>query len=123
MALRIEFEGWVNEVKDFSWGSVLKMSHNQRAKNDAGEWETVGKDYIDVKVSHDRALVIPDAKIVRVFGTFKLETYTKRDGTQATAIVVNADRLESVDRDPMPTHVPASGIPQGWTPIDEDAPF
>lgn len=98
MALNIEFEGYVNEVKQFSWGTVAKMSHSQRAKNDAtGEWETVGKDYLDVTLP-EGADAPEENSIARVAGTFKTSTFEKRDGSTGIAIKVRAHTIETVDR-------------------------
>lgn len=98
MALNIEFEGYVNEIKVFGWGTVAKMSHSQRAKNDTtGEWETVGKDYLDVTLP-EGAVAPEENSIAKVTGTFKTSTYEKRDGTTGIAIKVRAQMIESVDR-------------------------
>ncbi len=98
MALNIEFEGYVNEVKQFSWGTVVKMSHSQRAKNDAtGEWETVGKDYLDVTLP-EGVQAPAENSIAKVTGTFKVGTYEKRDGSTGIAIKVRAQSVDAVDR-------------------------
>jgi hypothetical protein len=99
MALEIKFEGYVNEIKQFSWGTVVKMSHSQRAKNEAtGEWETVGKDYLDVTLP-EGAVAPEEDSIARVTGTFKTSTYEKRDGSTGIAIKVRAQSIEPVIRD------------------------
>lgn len=100
MALKIEFEGYVNEVKTFNWGSVLKMTHSQRAKNqESGQWETVGKDYLDVVLPDGfNADAIQESMILNITGTFKVETYAKRDGTTGVAMKVRATAVEKVDR-------------------------
>ena len=99
MAIGVEFEGWVNETKTFSWGTILKVTHDQRAKNDAtGEWETVGKDYIDVVVTDELLAKVGDAKLVSVKGTAKIETYTKKDGTTGAGIKVRAKDINPVER-------------------------
>jgi len=119
MALKIEFEGWVNEIKQFDWGQVVRMTHQIRSKNaQTGEWETTGKDYIDVSVSHDSGIIVPDAKLLRVNGTFKVDTYTKNDGTVAVAVKVRASSLEAVERDTAPA---VSGFSRAV--VDEDMPF
>ena len=100
MALKIEFEGYVNEVKTFGWGTVLKMSHSQRAKNAAsGQWETVGKDYLDVVLPEGfNPALINEGIILNVVGTFKVETYDKRDGDKGIALKVRATSVEPVER-------------------------
>lgn len=115
MALNIEFEGYVNEVKDFAWGTIAKVAHSQRAKNDVtGEWETVGKDYLDV-VLPDGAIV-DENSIIRVKGTFKVSTYDKKDGTTGIAIKVRAQEVSPVERRGVTTTAPA-------TSLNEDMPF
>ena len=98
MAINVEFDGWVNEVKVLDWGTILKVSHDQRAKNDAGEWETVGKDYFDVTVTADQAAVVGSAKKVHIIGTLKVGTYQKRDGGTGVALKVRAQSVSVVER-------------------------
>lgn len=128
MALKISFEGYVNEVKPFTWGTVLKMSHSQRAKNQqTGEWETVGKDYLDVTV--EDASNIHEGDVLAVTGTFKVETFQKRDGSTGVGIKVRASEVSPVERG---ARGAASATNTDWatplqaigaTPIDEEAPF
>jgi hypothetical protein len=100
MALKIEVEGYVNEVKTFGWGTVLKMTHSQRAKNkESGQWETVGKDYLDVVLPEGFNVdLIREGMILNVLGSFKVETYAKRDGTTGIALKVRATDIEQVER-------------------------
>lgn len=98
MAIKVDFEGWVNEVKSFDWGTVLRVTHDQRAKNDAGVWETVAKDYIDVTVTPDLLQALGDSKVVRVLGSLKVSTYPKKDGTTGVALKVRASELVPVQR-------------------------
>ena len=119
MALNIEFEGYINEVKQFSWGTVAKMSHSQRAKNDAtGEWETVGKDYLDVTLPEGVAAPAENS-VARLTGTFKTSTYEKRDGSTGVAIKVRAHSIEPVERRRDPVDVVANVLaPLGATEVD-----
>lgn len=127
MALKIEFEGYVNEVKTFSWGSVVKMSHSQRAKNkDTGLWETIGKDYLDVVLPEGyNAEQVKEGTILNVFGTFKVETYTKNDGSTGVALKVRANSLEQVERQGQRPAVDAGAALTsiGATQIDNEMPF
>lgn len=129
MALKIEFEGYVNEVKNFSWGAVVKMSHSQRAKNkDTGLWETIGKDYIDVVLPEGfNAAQINEGMILNVFGTFKVETYPKNDGSTGVAIKVRATDVSNVERQSGYAAKPDAGAALrsvGATPVaPEDMPF
>lgn len=117
MAISVEFEGWLNDVKQFDWGTVLKVTHDQRAKNDAtGEWETVGKDYIDVTVSPDQFQAVSGARKVRVTGSLKVGTYNKTDGTTGVSLKVRAHsvvRVEKADDADLPKQAPAA-------PVDPD---
>lgn len=87
MAISISFTGWANELLTFEWGSVLKVSHKNRRKNDAGEWETVSTDYIDVvidKNNRDQFTEVLDAQYparVTVQGNAKFGTYEGKNGT------------------------------------------
>ena len=96
MAITVTFEGYVNEVKTFSWGTVAKVSHSQRAKNDAGVWETVGKDYLDVTVPE--GVTVSENQIVKVTGTLKVGTYDKKDGTVGIALKVRGQEITAVER-------------------------
>ena len=90
MALNIEFEGYVQEIKDFDWGRVVTVTHNQRLKSQTtGEWETVGKDYIEVTVEKGMNVPAKDAP-VKVSGSLKVSTYLKKDGSTGVALKVRA---------------------------------
>jgi len=89
--LKIEFEGFVQDVRNFDWGTVVVVAHNQRAKNtQTGEYETVGKDYIDV--TYDGATPEKDT-LVKVKGSLKVSTYAKKDGSTGIALKVRASEL------------------------------
>jgi hypothetical protein len=97
MAVAVTFEGYVNEVKQFQWGSVAKVSHSQRAKNDAtGQWETVGKDYFDVTLPD--GVIVSENEIIRVEGNLKVGTYDKKDGTTGISLKVRALNITPVIR-------------------------
>lgn len=126
MAITVEFEGYVNEVKAFSWGNVAKVSHSQRAKNDAtGQWETVGKDYLDVTLPD--GVTVADNSIVKVRGSLKVSTYDKKDGTTGVALKVRAYEIEAVERGSKPAVSAKAPIqpPADWFPVTtkEELPF
>lgn len=126
MAVNVVFEGFVNEVKPFSWGTVAKVSHSQRAKNDAtGQWETVGKDYFDVTLPE--GVTIPEGELVRVEGTLKVGTYDKKDGTTGVALKVRAQSVRKVERGNRDAVAAAkevlAPVPDSWTAIDTELPF
>lgn len=109
MALNIEFEGFVSEVKALSWGTVAVVTHNQRAKNEqSGEWETVSKDYIDVTIPD--GVTVNENELVKVKGTFKVSTYPKKDGSTGIAIKVRGQEITPVERRGVTTTAPATSL-------------
>ena len=102
MALNIEFEGFTQAPKVLSWGTVVTVAHSQRAKNDAGEWTTVGKDYIDVTVP-EGVQAPAEGVLVKVKGTLTVRTYDKADGTTGVGLKVRAQEISEIfrDRDPV----------------------
>jgi hypothetical protein len=95
MALNIEFEGFVQDIRSFDWGTVVVVAHNQRAKSASGQWETVGKDYIDV--TYDGPTPEKDT-LVKVRGSLKVSTYAKKDGSTGVALKVRATELAPFNR-------------------------
>lgn len=102
MALLLSFTGFVEEVKTFSWGSVVTVSHSQRQKNDAGEWETIGRDYIDVSVDEtsEFAWLLQAKKGLRVAvsGNVKVSTYEKKDGTSGVRFKLWPKEVETFEQ-------------------------
>jgi single-stranded DNA-binding protein len=122
MALNVTFEGYVNEVKTFSWGYVAKISHSQRAKNKiTGQWETVGKDYFDVTIPE--GVTVPEGELVKVEGTLKIGSYEKKDGTTGTSLKVRAQTISKVHRDSKPAT--KASVPSDWASVDtqDELPF
>ena len=118
MAASIRVDGWLNDVKVFDWGTVLKVSSTNSKKNAAGEWETVSRDYYDVVladgVSADGLEI--DTRVI-VTGTFKKgKSYQKKDGTHDVELKVRATAIEpwSVSGAAEPFTVPA-----GWAEVGE----
>ena len=94
MAVSVEFEGFVNDVRQFDWGVVYDVSHRQVTKDASGEWETAGYDYFSVTVSEHNAEVEKDVR-VKVKGTLKTKRYDKKDGSgKAVALNVRASSVE-----------------------------
>lgn len=92
MAINIEFQGFINEVKNFDWGTVYNISHNQVRKTPQGTWETVGRDYFSV-VAPDGAQPLAENMRVSVKGRMKTKTFEKRDGTKGISLEVRADDI------------------------------
>ena len=102
MALLMSFTGFVEEVKTFSWGSVVTVSHSHRQKNDAGEWETTGRDYIDVTVdpASEFAWLLQAKKGLRVAvsGNVKISTYEKKDGSAGIRFKLWPKEIETFEQ-------------------------
>jgi single-stranded DNA-binding protein len=100
MAVSIEFEGFVNEVRHYDWGVALDVAHSQRMKNAGGQWETFGYDYFSVT---PKSGTLPEgvekgAKVL-IRGTMKTKRYEKRDGSgTGLALNVRAESIEPVRR-------------------------
>jgi hypothetical protein len=119
----IEVTGWLNDTKEFDWGTVLKLSVDVRKKTEAGAWETVDKTIYDVVTDGKQALEgVKQVKVTgRITGT---STFQKRDGSTGSAVRVRAEKVEHVSdktghaavNEVWPTVNPAQ-------PISESAPF
>jgi single-stranded DNA-binding protein len=92
MAIQIEFQGFVNEVKNFDWGTVYNISHNQVRKTPQGIWETVGRDYFSV-VAPEGCQPLAENMRVSVKGRMKTKTFEKRDGSKGMSLEVRADDI------------------------------
>jgi len=121
----IELTGWLNDVKEFSWGTALKVSVDVRKKTPEGTWETVDKTIYDVTT--DGKTPLEDVKQVTVKGRITgTNTFQKRDGSTGAAVKVRAEsiviasdkRNEAAIMDTWPT----AQIGQA-EPIDQGAPF
>jgi len=122
MAIQIEFEGYVNEVRNYDWGVVYNVAHRQVKKDAAGQWETAGYDYFGVSVESAVPGVEKDSK-VRVKGTLKTKRYEKKDGS-GSAVALNV-RGQSVEPIQKPATVP--DMQELWPTVKEipedNAPF
>ena len=120
----IEVTGWLNDVKDFEWGRVLKLSVDVRKKNHQDEWETVDKTIYDV-VTDGRA-ALEGVKQVRVVGRITgTSTFQKRDGSTGSAIKVRAESAEPAVDGEKVGHAALNEVWPTATPggIAESAPF
>lgn len=95
MAIRIEFKGFINEVKKFEWGTVYEIAHSQRKQNDSGEWETVGYDYFSVVGDNG----FEKGQLVSVTGNLKTKRYEKQDGSQGISLEVRASEISDPKQD------------------------
>lgn len=119
----IELTGWLNDVKEFNWGTALKVAIDQRKQNAQGEWETVDKTVYDVTT--DQPVRLDGVKQVKVIGRVAgTATFQKRDGSTGSAIKV---RAESITPAGEVSNVPP--VQQVWpevkqaTLIEDGAPF
>jgi hypothetical protein len=121
----IELTGWLNDVREFDWGTALKVSVDVRKKTLEGTWETVDKTVYDVTT--DGKTPLEGVKQVTVKGRITgTNTFQKRDGSTGSAVKVRAEsiviasdkRNEAAILDTWPT----AQIGQA-EPIDQGAPF
>lgn len=110
-------EPWTkNQEAHPSWG--MKTAEQHRRKNDAGEWETVGRTFRTVKVSRSSGIDLTQFRKgdrVQVFGKEVTET-REHEGKKFYDIVVWADRVEAVGS---PVAAPVAAEP-AW---DTATPF
>lgn len=117
MAVKVEFEGYIKEVKPFDWGTVYTVAHRQVIMNAQKQWETAGYDYFEV--SGEPGLE-EDSK-VKVVGNLKTKRFDKRDGSKGVALQVRADSIEALQK---PATMPEmqAALP-GIREIPEETPF
>jgi len=121
----IELTGWLNDVKEFSWGVALKVAVDVRKKNHQDEWETVDKTVYDVTTEQRPAL--EGVKQVKVKGRISgTSTFQKRDGSTGSAVKVRANTItpagEKVAEAAILNQWPTAQIGQAGH-LDESAPF
>lgn len=114
MAIYAEFEGFTQAPKVLSWGTVVVVAHNNRGKNDAGEWITTSTDYIDVIIP-EGVPAPAEGVLVKVKGNLTAGSYIKKDGSPHHSLKVRAQDISEVfrDRDPIAT------VKDVLTPADE----
>ena len=95
MTVKIQFTGFVNEVKQMEWGTIYNMSHSQRQKNEQDEWETVGYDYFDV-VGEIPTPQYSKGDQVEVQGNLKTRRYEGKDGVARVTLQVRAERMTRI---------------------------
>lgn len=123
MAMELTFTGWLNEVKTFDWGTVLKVSHSVRKKDDNGDWQTVSKDYVDVIIDtnkRDEFSSVIEAPVpcrVDVTGNCKPANYTNKDGEVVNYMKVWPNAIEVVEKDFVQTFAASAAA------ASQDVPF
>jgi single-stranded DNA-binding protein len=92
MAIKIEFEGYVQEVKQLDWGVVYNVSHRQSKKNAQGQWEVVGYDNFEVTSEGN----FEKGDRVRIAGNLKSRPFQRKDGSKGLALQVWANEMTKV---------------------------
>jgi len=129
MAIQVEFEGYVNEVKEYGWGNVYDVSHRQVIKNASGDWETSGYDYFNVAVGKDDVLFANASQFykngrVLVKGTLKTKRYEKKDGSgTAVSLQVRATDIQPITTDGKVQPGAKQQEPVVNTTLADNAPF
>ena len=115
-------EAWTkNQDEHPLWG--MKTAEPHRRKNDAGEWETVGRTFRTVKVSGTSGIDLSKFRKgdrVAVWGREITESRT-HEGKTYYDLVVWADRVEAVGAQQSQT--PVSQPADTWTGADPEVPF
>lgn len=125
MTINIEFQGFINEIKTFDWGTVYNVSHNQVRKTPTGQWETVGRDYFSVVAPEDTRPLVEGTR-VNVKGRMKTKSYEKRDGSKGISLEVRAEELTVLSPGTQREDKKgAAAVTAVWdtVPITEAAPF
>jgi len=122
---KVTVTGWLNDVKEFSWGVALKVAVDVRKKNHQDEWETVDKTVYDITT--DKRPALEGVKQVTVQGRITgTATFEKRDGSTGSAVKVRAETItpagSKVNEAAIMGQWPTATIGQAGH-IDESAPF
>jgi len=92
MTVNVEFMGYVNRVREYDWGVVYDVAHNQQEKKD-GQWRTVGRDYFSV-VGPQGGTRFVENDLVNIKGTLKTKVFDKKDGSgKGVALNVSAKEM------------------------------
>lgn len=127
MAVKIEFTGYVNRVREYDWGVVYDVAHNQMQKK-GDRWETIGRDYFSV-VGVEGGTRFAENDMVNIKGTLKTKTFDKQDGSKGIALNVRAEEMskQATARDAKPKANPEAQLQDVWAEAQEvtfdNAPF
>jgi single-stranded DNA-binding protein len=129
--IKVEFEGFVNEVLPYDWGIVYRVTHNQVRKNHQGEWQTTGRDYLSVVVPADSTTVkdtFAKDDRVEVTGKMKTKLYDKKDGSgKGISLEVRADTMVKAERGGQAKPATVSEMQEIWPAVkqipDDSVPF
>ena len=129
MAVKIEFMGYVNKVREYEWGVVYDMAHNQMKKTN-DQWQTIGRDYFSV-VGVEGGERFAENDMVNVKGTLKTKYFDKQDGSKGLALNVRAEEMvkQATSRSSVakPETASVPDMQQIWPDLqqvpDDNAPF
>ena len=124
--IRVEFDGFVNRVREYEWGVAYDISHNQSKKQPDGTFVNDGKDYFSV-VGVKGGPRFDENDFVSVKGTMKTAFFDKRDGS-GKGVALNVQATEMVRRAPGGGKSASVSEMQGlWPEVkqvpDDNAPF
>lgn len=91
MAIKVEFVGYVNKVREYDWGIAYDVAHNQMVKK-GDQWEAVGRDYLSV-VGPQGGPRFNENDMVEIKGTLKTKVFDKQDGSKGIALNVRAESM------------------------------
>ena len=123
MTIRVEFDGFINKVREYEWGVVYDIAHTQRKKQPDGTFANDGKDYFSVTGEKGMS----EGDLVSVKGTLKTKTYDKRDGS-GKGVALNVRATEMTRRATLGGQPASVSDMQGlWPEVkqvpDDNAPF
>lgn len=123
MAVQIEFEGFINGIREFEWGVVYDIAHNQMMKDDQGDWKVAGKDYFSVTGPAG----FEEGDKVAVVGRMKTKLYDKKDGSKGVSLNVRATEMVKVERrggqTPQDAQLTLDQVFGSVKGIEDEAPF
>lgn len=114
MSYEIKFDGYVAEVKQFSWGVAAKVIHNVRTLNQQGEWETSSKEYVDVILEAGTSLQ-PDQRVTVIGKVHQLGAYLSKTGEAKPTLKIKASSVTPIGS--------VSVAPARATVVPDDLPF
>ena len=116
-------EAWTkNQDEHPAWG--MKTAEPHRRKNEAGQFETVGRTFRTVKVSRSSGIDLTQFRKgdrVSVVGREVTEV-REHEGKKFYDLVVWADQVQVADG-AQQSHAPVSQPADTWTGGDQDVPF
>jgi len=124
VAIKVEFVGYVNKVRQYDWGTAYDVSHNQMQKK-GDQWEVTGRDYLSVVGPQGSQFAEND--LVSIVGTLKTKVFDKQDGSKGIALNVRAEQMAKVEKKggqrPAQQEPPVQQIWPDVALVPDEAPF